>query len=167
MGTTPRDAGILFDSGRMFYGRLPRAIIGGTFILLAGSLLAAFATGALRTDPSVAVLLGGAAAFIGILGFGFSRIQVRENEVRLRWFPFYRRRIPVTAIRRATPAAIHGLRYGFGLRFGAFGLGIIQDTGPAVQLDSGHGYLLSLGNQDRQERFLSALAASGVDIHRP
>ncbi len=167
MGTTPRDAGILFDSGRMFYGRMPRAIIAGVFILLAGSLLAVFATGALHADPSVAVLLGGAAALIGIFAFGFSRIQVRGNEVRLHWFPFYRRRIPVTAIRRAAPAAIHGLRYGFGLRFGAFGLGIIQDTGPAVRLDSGRGYLLSLGTAERQERFLSVLAASGVDVQRP
>jgi hypothetical protein len=161
------DAGILFDSGRMFYGRLPRAIIGGVYILLAGSLLAAFATGAMGTDPLGAVLLGGVAVLIGILAFGYSRIRVRENEVRLLWFPFYRRRIPIAAIRRAAPAAIHGLRYGFGLRFGAFGLGIIQDTGPAVQLDSGHGYLLSLGNAERQERFLAALAASGVDVHRP
>ena len=43
----------------------------------------------------------------------------------------------------------------------------IQDTGPAVQLDSGRGYLLSLGTAERQERFLAALAAAGVDVHRP
>jgi hypothetical protein len=151
----------------MFYGRLPRAIIAGTFILLAGSLLAAFATGPVRTDGWVAVSLGGSAALIGILAFGFSRIQVRDNEVQLRWFPFYRRRIPVTSIRRAVPATVHGLRYGFGLRFGAFGLGIIQDTGPAVQLDSGRGYLVSLGNEERQAQFLEALATAGVDVHRP
>lgn len=131
------DEGILFDSGRMLYGRLPRAIIGGTLVLLAGSLLAVSASGALPPDPLGAVLIGCVAVVTGIIAFGFSRIRVLENEVRLLWFPFYRRRIPIAAIRRAAPAAIHGLRYGFGLRFGAFGLGIIQDTGPAVRLELG------------------------------
>ena len=100
------------------------------------------------------------------MAFGFSRIHVYDNEVRLAWFPFYRRRIPITAVHSAASATI-GLRYGFGLRFGGFGLGIIQDTGPAVRLDSGRGYLLSLGTAERQERFLAALAAAGVDVHRP
>ena len=82
-------------------------------------------------------------------------------------FRFTSARIPVTAIRLAASVAIHGLRYGFGLRFGSFGLGIIQDTGPAARLDAGRGYLLSLGSVDRQARFLEALAAAGVDVQRP
>ncbi|WP_104175550.1 hypothetical protein [Arthrobacter sp. Y81] len=167
MRTSSGDPVIVFDSGRMYYGRLPRAIIGGAVVLLIGILSAAVTTGALRTDPSVVALLAGAAVAVGLLAFGFARVQVLENEVRLRWFPFYRRRIPIAAVRSAAPAAIHGLRYGFGLRFGGFGLGLIQDTGPAVQLDSGRGYLLSLGTAERQERFLAALAAAGVDVHRP
>lgn len=161
-----QDAAVLFDSGRMFYGRLPRAIIGGAVVLLGGILVAVSSTGALEAEPLGATSIAVALVFITSLAFGFSRIQVLENEVRLQWFPFYRRRIPVAAIQRATPAAIHGLRYGFGLRFGAFGLGIIQDTGPAVQLDTGRGYLLSLGSADRQERFLAALAAAGIHVQR-
>jgi hypothetical protein len=162
----PKRAGVLFDSGRMYYGRLPRAIIGGSALLLAGILLAIFITDALQSEPVAWTSIACALILITFLAFGFSRIQVLENEVRLRWFPFYRRRIPIAAIRRAAPATVHGLRYGFGLRFGAFGLGIIQDTGPAVQLDAGRGYLLSLGSTDRQARFLAALAAAGVNIQR-
>ena len=167
MEATPGDAGVLFDSGRMFYGRLPRTIIGGTAVLLGVILFAMASTGTLQSEPVAGMALAGALLLTAFLGFGFSRIQVRENEVQLRWFPFYLRRIPVTAIRRAAPVAIHGLRYGFGLRFGTFGLGIIQDTGPAVRLDAGRGYLLSLGSVDRQTRFLEALAAAGVDVQRP
>lgn len=157
---------MLFDSGRMFYGRLPRAIIGGSVLLLVGILLAIFLTGALQSEPVAWTAIACALMLVTFLAFGFSRIQVLDNEVRLQWFPFYRRRIPVAAIQRAAPAAIHGLRYGFGLRFGPFGLGIIQDTGPGVQLDVGRGYLLSLGSADRQERFLAALAAAGVHVQR-
>ncbi|KIS29221.1 hypothetical protein TV39_00170 [Arthrobacter sp. SPG23] len=157
---------MLFDSGRMFYGRLPRAILAGSVLLLAGILLAVFLTGALQSEPVACISIACALILITFLAFGFSKIQVLENEVRLRWFPFYRRRIPVAAIRSAAPATVHGLRYGFGLRFGAFGLGIIQDTGPAVQLDAGRGYLLSLGSVDRQERCLAALAVAGVHVAR-
>ena len=160
-------ARILFDSGRMFYGRLPRAIVMGAGILLIGIFLAMIPTGALQSEPVAGVSLGVAVVVVIFLAFGFSRIHVYDNEVRLAWFPFYRRRIPITAVHSAASANIKGLRYGFGLRFGGFRLGIIQDTGPAVQLDSGRGYLLSLGTAERQERFLAALAAAGVDVHRP
>lgn len=160
------EEGLLFDSGRMFYGRLPRTIFGGTYVLLAAGLAAALATGALGRGPWVAVSLGVAAVVIGCLAFGYSRIQVLENEVRLAWYPFFRRRIPIAAVRSAAPARIDGMRYGFGLRFGSFGLGIIQDTGPAVRLDSGRGYLLSLGTAERRDGFLAALAAAGVDVQQ-
>lgn len=90
------DEGTLFDSGRMFYGRLPRAIIGGTLVLLAGSLLTVSANGALPPDPlGGAVLIGCVAVVTGIIAFGLSRIRVLESDVRLLWFPFYRRRIPL------------------------------------------------------------------------
>ena len=166
MATESDRAHILFDSGRMFYGRLPRAIVMGAGILLIGIFLAMILTGALQSEPVAGVSLGVAVVVVIFLAFGFSRIHVYDNEVRLAWFPFYRRRIPITAVHSAASATI-GLRYGFGLRFGGFGLGIIQDTGPAVRLDSGRGYLLSLGTAERQERFLAALAAAGVDVHRP
>lgn len=167
MGTIADDAGILFDSGRMFYGTLPRAIIVGTGVLLGGILLTAVLTGAVQSEPLAGSSIAVALMVVTFLAFGFSRIRVSLNEVQLRWFPFYRRRIPIAAIRRAAPATIQGLRYGFGLRLGAFGLGIIQDTGPAIRLDAERGFLVSMGTADRQERLLAALAAAGVDVQRP
>ena len=54
------DAGVLFDSGRMFYGRLPRAIIGGTGVLLVVIFFALAGTGTLQSEPVAGMALAGA-----------------------------------------------------------------------------------------------------------
>lgn len=155
-GTAP-----LFDSGRMFYGKTPRWIFAGVGLLLVASFVGALVSGAGRSPGGLAALAA-AMVFIAVFSFGYSRIRLTEDTIILTWLPLYRARIPLSQVRSASPQTITGLQYGFGLRLGGFGLGLIQDTGPAIRLEANHGYILSLGTDERRTQLLTALADAGV-----
>ena len=151
----------VFDSGRMFYGKTPRRIFAVVYFLLAASFAGALA-GSGKKEPAGLAVLAGAAALITVFSFGYSRIRLTQDEIILTWLPLYHSRIPLSRIRSASAETVAGLRYGFGLRVGGFGLGLIQDTGPAVRLEAGHGYVLSLGTAERQSELLAALSSAGI-----
>ena len=162
MAPTNGTSATLFDSGRMFYGRTPRRIFAGVYLLLAASFAGALVSGAGKKEPIGLGVIAAASVLIAVFSSGYSRIRLTEDEIVLTWLPLYRSRIPLSEIRSASAQEIRGLQYGFGLRVGTFGLGLIQDTGPAVRLNAKHGYVLSLGTEERRTELLAALSSTGV-----
>ena len=157
----------MFDSGRMFYGKAPRSIFAGVYLLLAASFAGALLSGAGKKEPTGLGVLAAVSLLLAVFSFGYSRIRLTQDEIILTWLPLYRSRIPLSEIRSASAQEIRGLQYGFGLRIGTFGLALIQDTGPAVRLKAKHGYVLSLGTEERRTELLAALSSAGVATSEP
>lgn len=164
MAARTEDPRPLFDSGKMHYGRLPMLIFGGVYLVLGIALASAIVRAAVLEEPGAPAALLAAVVITGLLTRGYSRVRVVADELWLDWFPFYRTRIPLSTIRSAAPAAVKGFGYGFGLRLGTFGIGLIQETGPAVRLDVRRGYLVTLGTEERREALLSVLRVAGVPV---
>lgn len=154
---------IRYDTGRMFMGKAPWLIGGVVILILMVSLLIAFLTDA--AEPvGVTILLGVVSVVVVAFRFNYARMEIDRNEVRLTWAPFYHSKIPVAAVRSAAPMTIKGMKYGFGLHMGSFGLALIQDTGPAIRIEAEQAYIVSTGTEERQKELMSALSDTGIPV---
>lgn len=155
---------IRYDTGRMFMGSTPWLIAGAVILILLVSLLAAFLTGS--ADPvGIAILLGVSAVVVVAFRFNYARMEIDANEMRLTWSPFYHATIFIGAVKSAAPITIRGIKYGFGLRMGSFGVALIQDTGPAIRIEAEQAYIVSTGIEKRLKAVMTALADAGIPVH--
>ncbi len=69
------DAQVLFDSGRMHYGRLPMVIFGGVYLIPGIAFLGATLSGALQAEPPGLALPVIVILIVGFLSRGYSRIR--------------------------------------------------------------------------------------------
>lgn len=96
------------------------------------------------------------------LAFTYSEIQVHEDRVQIRYFPFFHRSIPFDEIADVGAVKLPLARFGIGWRFyGAGNMGLIARSGDGVyiSLASRGGYYVSVDSQDDAKEIVDLFQA--------